>query len=182
MPSERYLKYYKPRREWYIQHGICPVCGQREASAGRQNCLLCKDDMDARAKVYYKKKTHEQREHYKEQQKKRIDELISKGLCCECGQRPAAEGRKRCIICLRKHREYQNNKNNQAGHLPQELRGNGLYCYWCCRPLCSGEKLCPECREKASNNLTKIQHDNSNHIWRKLEAARIAEVNISKNA
>lgn len=173
----RYQKYYKPRREWYIQHGICPVCGQREASIGRQNCLLCKDDMDVRAKVYYQNRTPEQKARYKEQQRRHVKELEEKGLCRNCGQRPVAKGRKQCGICLQKDR-IRARERNQEKHLPQELRGDGTYCYMCCRPLCNGEKLCTECYEKVTANLQKVQRDTSNHIWRKQEQARIAEVKL----
>lgn len=179
MANDAYQKYGKPLREWYIKHGICPVCGQREASRGRQTCLLCKNDMDARVRICYKKRTPEQKERYKQTQKECREKYVSQGLCYNCGQRPVAEGRKRCMICLQKDRKRHKQKYMQAGHIPQELRGNGVYCYRCCRPLCNGEKLCTECREQATANLhNERQRDNSNHIWRKWEAVRIAEVKI----
>lgn len=175
MPSERYLKYEKPRREWYIQHGICPVCGEREASDGRQTCLLCMDAENARVRICYQNRTPEQRERYKKQQREYRQKLAEQGLCRQCGQRPVASGRKKCMVCLQKERQYKKQKNNQR-HIPQELRGNGTYCYMCCQPKCNGEKLCAECYAKVNRNLSKVKRDTSNHIWRKQEQARIAEV------
>lgn len=176
MADDAYQKYQKPRREWYIQHGICPVCGEREASEGRQTCLLCMDAENSRVRKCYQNRTSEQRERYKKQQREYRRKLEEQGICRQCGQRPAASGRKQCMICLQKDRERHKNKKMQAGHLPQELRGNGTYCYRCCRPLCNGEKLCAECYAAVTANLHNERRDNSNHIWRKQEQARIAEV------
>lgn len=174
-PINKYQKYYKKRRDWYIEHGICPVCGQREASIGRQNCLLCKDNADKRAKVYYQRRTPEQKQRYKEQQRRRIQELEEKGLCRNCGQRPVARGKKKCAVCLQKERIRAHERNKEK-HLSQQMRGDGLYCYLCCQPLCNGGKLCPECHAKVVENLKNIPRDTSNHIWRKLEQARRDEV------
>ena len=167
-----------PRKQWYIDHGICYCCGQREAEPHKQLCFECAEKNSERCKKRYysnrKAEIHNSVERKREKRRQR-EEL---GLCVECGVRKPSAGRKRCFRCLAKDRYRQKGYRERNGRLPRELRGDGLYCYQCCEPKCSGAKLCDDCRERSRKSAARArEHISKNgRYWSKLDTANIAEI------
>lgn len=173
----------KKRREWYISHGICPACGQRKAEGGRQLCLLCWDLNNSRRREA-RKRNPETEEHRKARYAQ-INELRNNrraaGLCIKCG-RPAAPGKVSCHECLKKDRDRQAEIRRKNDIITFDMRGNGTYCFMCCKPKCNGEKLCEECKQKVIANVSKgrTYQNPKNHVWKKYESARLAEVKYKR--
>jgi len=63
-------------------HGICGVCGKRDAVPGQVRCEVCAESSKGN---YY---------HYK-----------SHGICVSCGEYSAVPGKTRCEVCEAKHTE-----------------------------------------------------------------------------
>ena len=162
-------EYQRELYYWYKSHGICYNCKIRPVEEGKARCLVCKMDLRERQKTYRDNMTEDQRDKMRKATNDRKARLRAAGQCVDCGKRPAANGRIRCSVCLRKDRERQKQRNIDRGRIPQELRANGTYCNMCCRPLCNGEKLCAECYPKACEALkqARVNINKDKHPWKK---------------
>lgn len=85
----------------------CKRCGKQDAYTiiGKKHCYECTQKISE----YQKKYEKENKEKIAERKKKRHQELIDKGVCTQCGKRPAREGKTQCEICAlkKKTRDYK---------------------------------------------------------------------------
>lgn len=171
-----------PRKQWYIEHGICIECGQRDAEPNIQICFECWEKQHDR----YVKKYHADPEKAKrdvtERRKLRRERRYAAGLCTECGKRPHMKDIKYCWACREKRRAQNKQYNQKKGRLPSELRGNGEYCYRCCLPKCNGEKVCADCLTKLRAGAEKARKgvNREAHLWAKLDRANVIEYRAKK--
>ena len=85
---------------WYKAHGICPYCGVRDPEPGRVSCLQCKRHQ----KILREKKDPggAKRKAYNAERRAR---LKAAGICTDCGNARAVEGRIRCQRCEERMKE-----------------------------------------------------------------------------
>lgn len=166
-----------PRKQWYIDHGICPLCGHEDAEPGKQLCFECGERNRQICAERYRRDPKANIRAVTEARKRRREARYAAGLCTECGKRPHLEGVKMCGICREKHRRQDRARSEREGRLPQILRGDGTYCYRCCKPVCSGEKVCTKCRGKmqAGAAAARAAVDLKGHIWARLDHANVLE-------
>ena len=81
----------KERYNWYKERGICTTCGRTWVEPGHVRCKAC----ESKIKVYHDR----DREKRNERRAALRQERIAKGLCTECGKRPATEGMRMCPRC-----------------------------------------------------------------------------------
>jgi len=116
-------KYNRKRRTSLIEQGLCVTCGWREVIPGRTQCQFC---YDLWKKSVERSDPGSVKRH--ERQKAQRAERIAKGLCTECGKRPATEGMRMCPRCramrndsTRKYKIHQRTlKAQQSGTPPTE--------------------------------------------------------------
>lgn len=66
----------KELRDWYIQHGICVVCGHEKAVPNRKRCWDCLDKAAEWNANYKANMTEEQKEAAKEKKKQKAEKKI----------------------------------------------------------------------------------------------------------
>lgn len=95
-------QYLRERRAWYKEHGICVCCLTNWAAPGRTQCETCTKLIGER--VEQRDPGRMKRRAYNRERRER---LTARGLCIDCGRRPAIEGQTRCHTCARKKRESE---------------------------------------------------------------------------
>lgn len=159
--------------DYYKLIGRCPICKRNESAPNHVLCLLCMSDASEKNLRQRDKWTSERRmaesKRAVENKRKRRERRKAEGVCVECGKRPPKEGCIRCAICLHKHSERMKRYYHAKGHKPRELLLAHDVCYICGGEPLPGKRLCAEHMEKCMKNLSKANHDTTNHIWRKLK-------------
>lgn len=127
--------------EFYISIGVCPRCHKEKLYGDERACLDCATDR-------YKRGLKRDREHANEiankNHKRRYREASEKGICTRCNKRKAAEGQKRCKMCIERVNEYRRAKRG----IPRRLRPDFGLCYLCGDTAKEGQKVCATCHEK----------------------------------
>ena len=127
--------------EFYISIGVCPRCHKEKLYGDERACLDCATDR-------YKRGLKRDRDHANEiankNHKRRYREASEKGICTRCNKRKAAEGQKRCKMCIERVNEYRRAK--RIGIPRSERQEHGL-CYLCGDKAEEGYKLCHKCHE-----------------------------------
>ncbi|MBR2408950.1 MAG: hypothetical protein IKB07_08340 [Lachnospiraceae bacterium] len=127
---------------YYISIGICPRCRKEKLYGDERACLLCNADR-------YKRDLKRDRERYNEihrkSSKKIYHESSAKGICTRCNKRKAAEGQKRCKMCIEKVNEYRRKKSTGV---PRRLRPDFGMCYLCGEAVMKDQRVCASCHEK----------------------------------
>ena len=107
---------------WYIEHGICPQCGQRDVQPGYKRCEPCKARMAAyvaglspniqaerKARLAAYRRTEHGRAVSKANTERMHERRLAAGLCQLCGINPVTGGRKSCEACAEKVRARSRN-------------------------------------------------------------------------
>lgn len=174
MPSN-YYQYYK-------SHGICVTCGQENAKPGHVRCwrcLLTHADHEAD----YRSQMSEEQKAAKLASRREKGAIIrakrrESGLCPNCGKERENPQYVLCEKCRKSARQSQMKMARKRGVIPMDMRGDGAFCAVCAKPVeVEGSKLCNRCAENCAVNIQKAraaQGSNGNHVWRKLERARVA--------
>lgn len=89
--KEEHSRENKERYYWYKERGVCVTCGRTWSEPGHVRCKTCEAKMNACQVL--------DRERRIKRKAARRQELIAKGLCTECGNRPATEGMRMCPRC-----------------------------------------------------------------------------------
>ena len=105
----------KELRRFYTEHGICQNCGQEFAEPGHVRCKAC-------AEIFreWKKRSDPDKSKQKQYRKQLLDFRRANGLCLDCGKK-AADGRVRCINCLRKAKEAE-----QVRRIKKRIRAKAI--------------------------------------------------------
>lgn len=107
----------------------CATC-QQSAAPGKTRCEPCLEANRAGARRY-REKHHER---VKRSQKADRDSLLKRGICPSCRKRSCVTGRRRCRVCLKRHRksiEVKRELRSQIG-LCRECGNSGAqYCRTC---------------------------------------------------
>lgn len=167
-----------PLRQWYIEHGICVSCGQRDAFNGRQKCPECLEK--ARLSNAKYRSLERDRSYYPRRKEKR-DARIAEGLCTECGKK-ATRG-KVCTECYtrrRRKREKEKLEREMRGD-PRRIRVANGKCWFCDNTALDGMKICARHYEEIMNRPGFAKRGDENHPWTKEETARMAELKSSRN-
>lgn len=103
----------KERYNWYKERGICTTCGRVWGEPGHVRCKACENKI----KAYHDRDSEKRKERKAAQRQERI----AKGLCTECGKRPATEGMRMCPRCramrndsTRKYKIHQRTLKGEA--------------------------------------------------------------------
>lgn len=134
-------------RTWYLSHGICPACGQRDLQRGYKLCLECRMIYKER-NANRKPRTPEQLAADRERQHKLRAERIAKGLCPRCGKHKPESGYANCIYCRTKlAAQARERYSKKDGTITAEQRGSGWYCWHCTAelPEWRESKTCDKC-------------------------------------
>lgn len=146
----------KELRDWYIQHGICVVCGHEKAVPNRKRCWDCLDKAAEWTANYKANMTEEQKEAAKEKrnkrQKKKYAERKVAGKCTRCGKKMAVAGKTQCTECLLKSRRTAEKYRRKKGAVPKILFGDGCHCAICGKDT-ENKKLCDKCYRNATHKL-----------------------------
>lgn len=160
----------KERYEWYAAHGICVVCGQRDALPKRKKCAECTEKATLDNIKY--RSLERERSYYPRRKQKR-KERISAGLCPICGK--TAKYGQLCYECYlkrRKRREKEKAERAARGD-PRRIRIANGKCWFCDNDALPELKVCQThyteimCRQGFANRRGE------NHPWAKQETARI---------
>lgn len=157
-------------QQWYIDRGICPVCGQREAWPGGQTCPECREKATLNNIKY--RNFDRERTYYPRRKEKR-EGRIADGLCPICGK-PATNGQ----LCLehyvkkRKRREQEKAERAARGN-PCKLRVESGLCYRCNSPAIDGKRLCEKHYRELMERPGFSKRGGKDHPWAKDEIARI---------
>lgn len=109
----------KSEVKFYVEHGLCRVCGKNKSQPNSTYC----EDCSARQYIYNKKRYKDNpdycRQKKRESDKRRYEECKANGVCTKCRKRKAEKGKVKCRICLdqdalrhkygRKERTYDSN-------------------------------------------------------------------------
>nr|DAP39260.1 MAG TPA: dehydrogenase accessory protein [Caudoviricetes sp.] len=163
----------KERRAWYIQHNICPVCGQRKALPNRQTCSIC-TEKNTLNNIKYRSLERE-RTYYARRKEKR-EQRISSGLCPNCGKK-AVKGQL-CLDCYVKRQ-----KKHEQEKLERELRGDPRRervktgkCWLCSANAIPGKKVCENHYNALMQRPGFVCAKGENHPWTKKESLRIQDI------
>ena len=144
--AEKVKQRNRDRREFYLNAGICPICGRNDLVGEERVCEECKAKQAERDKKRDKSKVYS----YTKERRKR---LKAQGRCVICGAVLEQRGYTSCPSCREKRRkEYE---ETESVHREQRI-SKGL-CYICGSPdLAEGQKLCVLCYKRAKKNASKI--------------------------
>lgn len=155
---------------YYKLIGRCPACKRNKSAPNHVICLQCMSDVSERNRRRREKLTPEQQKAESkravENKRKRKERRKAEGVCVECGKRPPKEGRIRCEICLRKHRERMRDYYRRKGHKPRVLFYDHDKCWICGDESLPDKRVCAKHMTMCVDNLSKAHHDNTKHIWR----------------
>jgi hypothetical protein len=162
----KHNEYVKETRAFYREMGMCSECGKNKVFGSEKTCIDCQIKQQER-----RIKRHQSEEQrIKDNQcrskgaKMRYRERLETGICTRCGKRKAAQGKKKCQICLDKdaliHRQRYFDKPNE-----RERRIENRLCYHCGQPLTTETgKSCKACQKKFNDMALQREHDNP--YWR----------------
>lgn len=148
-------------QQFYIDHGICYNCGQKNAERGKRFCWRClirkREQNHAERESLSPEKRKERAQKKYEYCKLRYESRKAAGLCPVCGNPNPDRRFVSCNACRSKDRNRKLIRSHQNGVLPSQMRGYGHRCYLCTReiPLVPGKKLCSECYAKSCEALKK---------------------------
>ena len=103
----------KERRQWYIEHGICVACGQRDAFMGRQKCPECLEKANNSNALYRDRYKEQERTVYGPRRKAKRQARIAAGLCPNCGK-PAVHGQLCARHYAKKRQKHEKEKQERA--------------------------------------------------------------------
>lgn len=158
-------------QQWYIDHGICPVCGQRDAWPGGQTCPECREKAILNNIKY---RSLERERTYYASRKAKWKERVVSGLCPRCGK-SATHGEFcfECYVKMRKRHEKEKAERAARGN-PHKLRVESGLCYWCDSPAMDGKKVCEKHYRDLMERFSK--RGGTSHPWVKDETARIEAI------
>ena len=135
---------------WYKEHGICVLCGQKDAQKGYTRCLECRFKEREYARKSREKLTDEQKAEYNDKKRKAQSNLYQRrkeqGICVMCGKAKADRG-VRCSVCQNIVNRHKKEKSREQGTMPIELFRYPEYCSTCGRPVMQGKRVCERCYE-----------------------------------
>lgn len=132
----------KELREWYKAHGICTVCGQKDAVGRLKMCAECLYKANEATRKWASKNPG----YWRDAQKKRRQRLLEEGKCQKCGRENDNPGRKYCRACALKWRQYYHRT------YVRKVRPDGV-CHWCDQPVLEGHKVCAEHYARAVQSI-----------------------------
>lgn len=148
---------------WRKANGICVRCGKEKAYKRSVCCLVCRMEHNESSMSLHNK--HRNDDGYlkkkAENSKKTYYKRKEQHICIRCGKKMSDSTMTtmcdRCkVIINRNERE----RRNEAGSIPNILRGNGVYCAICKKPVeKQGQKLCDRCYENCCKNLVKAREN-----------------------
>lgn len=173
--------------DWYKEHGRCPKCGG-DPVRGKALCINCLDREAEKARERRKKWTEEKRKMRNEQMRKYIkrvrEERKAKGICIECGKRPAGNTQ-RCKLCQYKINKRKREKHRDNGGVTYEERIDPQKCYFCGYPVVKGKRVCKRCLEReqkmAENMRTYIKQSGFERTKNLFWQGKICETDKSKD-
>ena len=135
-------------REERIAAGLCPKCGAAQPEPDRRLCVECGERRRradraryARAKasgaLYGGKRAEAKRRSGRAGSKRRYHARRAAQLCAKCGQRPPAQGRSRCEVCL--------DRRNGREREQWAVRRAQAACGACGDPAPDGAARCEAC-------------------------------------
>lgn len=161
----------KERREWYAEHGICIVCGQRDALPGRKKCAECTEKATLNNIKY--RSLERERSYYPRRKQKR-EQRIAAGLCPICGK-PAKYGQLCYEHYLKKRRKQEAEKAERAARGdPRRIRVTNGRCWFCDNDALPGMKVCQVHYTEIMCRKGFARRGGENHPWTKDETVRIA--------
>lgn len=127
----------RERRQWYLDHKICPRCGKIDLMGDETICPECRA---YETNLALKKRDKESYNAYhnnwsKSTYKKRKEA----GICVRCGKKLATKGKATCALCRAKQNEKRRVRTGLSDR--SEHIANGL-CYFCDEPVKPGYKVC----------------------------------------
>ena len=142
----------KARRQWYLEAGLCQLCGKEKLYGSEKYCPECR----AKRANQSAKQREKDREKYNKMcsdiRKRNYKKRKENGLCGRCGKRKADCG-SLCSICHAKRNNYLQDKRNFLNSIPRVERVSFGLCYICGNKLDRDGRLCSKCAETATNNL-----------------------------
>lgn len=99
---EKHNQRRKEDEMFYINHGLCRICGKNKTAPNTTYCEGCSQKMYVYTLNRYKKNPGYVREQNRISNKKRYDECKKQGICTRCRKRKAETGKVKCRICLDK--------------------------------------------------------------------------------
>ena len=105
--SECQEKHNKRRSEdvaFYVNHGLCRVCGKNKSQPNSTYCEECSQRMYEYNKNRWEENPDYCRQKKRESEKRRYNECKAKGICTRCRKRKAEFGKVKCRICLEEDR------------------------------------------------------------------------------
>lgn len=158
---EKVNQYHRDNRRFYIENGICPVCGKEKLYGDEKQCISCRQKAYERKKSSTNEQKNRYREHFREQQKSLYKERSEKGICTRCGKRKADEGKKKCRICLNKDSEIHRKRTFGEKSIREYRKENHL-CYYCGNEIDrKAGQICQSCFEICVKNGLKSGGGNS---------------------
>ena len=144
--AEKVSERNRDRRTFYLNAGICPVCGRNDLVGEERVCAECK------AKQIERNQQRDNRNVYSyvKERRKRFKE---QGRCVVCGTVLTNRGYTTCPSCREKRR--QDYAITKSAH--RERRIAKGQCYICGSPdLAEGQKLCVLCYKRQLKNVHKM--------------------------
>ena len=147
---EKINKVTQDRRNWYLEHRICPRCGRNDLMGDETICPECRvrDTNNTLAK----RNRSEYNLYHNEWSKSTYQKRKEHGICVRCGKRKATEGMTTCALCRSKNNETRRIRNGTSNR--SERTENGI-CYFCDNPVKEGYKVCEKHYQMNVENAAK---------------------------
>ena len=153
---QKFSEEAKERRQWYLQSGICQLCGKEKLYGSEKYCPECR----AKRANQSEKQREKDRERYNKMcsdiRKRNYLKRKEEGLCTRCGKRKSETG-KLCVLCHEKRKNYSQSKRSKENLIPRVERVSFGLCYTCGSKLDRRGRVCEKCANKMSNNLPAIR-------------------------
>lgn len=147
---EKINKVTRERRNWYLEHKICPRCGKNDLMGDETICPEC------RAKgtnvTLRNRKKDKYNEYHREWSKSAYQKRKEAGICTRCGKRKATDGYTTCAMCRERDNSSRRVRNGISDHSKRIDKG---FCFFCDNPVKKGYKVCEKHYQMNIENAAK---------------------------
>ena len=125
--------------EFYVEMGLCRVCGKNKSVPGTTYCEACSERMYEYGRKRYQRDPERVRELNRNSAMKRYYECKAAGICTSCKKNKAVNGKVMCQLCLDK--DAQRHALKYDGISLDERAKRGI-CRFCNEPVKEGYRTC----------------------------------------
>lgn len=166
---EKVREYEKETRDFCRKNHICTECRKERVYGSDKICFECRAKKNNRRAKTTDEQRQKSNERFREQQNHLYEQRVEQGICTRCGKRSAADGKKKCVVCLKKDAEAHRRKNFDKINTKEYRKENHL-CYFCGGEIEDNTvNACSSCRSRQRERYEKANESKSeckNKYWK----------------